>query len=69
MSDEKKAPPPPVMPPSFEIKKDFCLFHKGSTTGEIHKCSHCGQSYCLKCAKKALNEGKACIKCKLPIFL
>jgi len=69
MSDEKKLPPPPVMPPSFKIKKDFCLFHKGPITEEIYKCSNCGQSYCLGCAKNAINEGKTCIKCKSPIFL
>ncbi len=69
MSNEKQIPPPPEMPPPIEIKKDFCLFHKGQIKGEIYECKKCSQLYCLECAKKASLEGKSCIKCKLPFFL
>ena len=30
------------MPPPIEIKKDFCLFHKGQIKGEIYECKKCG---------------------------
>ena len=68
MSD-KDIPPPPILPPSFKIKKDFCLFHKGDLKGDIYQCTACKTKYCLDCAKKAKEEGKKCVKCKQMIFL
>ncbi|MFX0000212.1 MAG: hypothetical protein ACFE9Q_15350 [Candidatus Hodarchaeota archaeon] len=63
MSD-KKIPPPPTLPPSFKIKDNFCLFHKGEIQGETYTCPTCKSVYCLECAKKARVEAKLCIKCK-----
>ena len=60
----KKTPPPPSLPPSIEIKDNFCLFHKGDIRGEIYTCPTCKTKYCLECAKKARLEAKLCIKCK-----
>ncbi|MCK4687402.1 MAG: hypothetical protein KAT66_04685 [Candidatus Lokiarchaeota archaeon] len=70
MSD-KKIPPPPVLPPSIQIKNmdNFCLFHKGHIKGEIYSCPKCKTKYCLKCAKEARNEGKYCVKCKQIILI
>ena len=63
MSD-KKEPPPPVLPPSFNLSDNFCLFHKGPIQGETYTCPTCKTPYCLECAKKAKLERKLCIKCK-----
>jgi hypothetical protein len=68
MSD-KNIPPPPILPPSIEIKKDFCLFHKGVIQGEIYTCPACKTNYCLKCAKKANLEEKLCVKCKRLVLI
>ena len=61
-------PPPPAMPPSISIKKDFCLFHKGDLSEDQYTCPSCKTKYCLECAKKAKSEGKYCVKCKQLIF-
>ena len=63
MSD-KKVPPPPVLPPSVSLSENFCLFHKGDIKGVVYSCASCKTKYCLKCAQKAKEEGKLCIKCK-----
>lgn len=63
MSD-KKAPPPPVLPPTIKINENFCFFHKGDINGEIYTCPNCKTKYCLECAEKAKKEGNLCIKCK-----
>ncbi len=69
MSD-KKIPPPPILPPSdFKLKKNFCLFHKAQIKGDIYTCPSCNTKYCMKCAIKARNDGKKCVKCKQMIFL
>jgi len=65
----KNLPPPPVLPPTIKISEQFCLFHKGNIRGEIYICPKCKSKYCLECAKKAMNEGKSCIKCKQIILL
>ncbi len=62
--DNKNIPPPPSLPPTYEISKDFCLFHKGKIHGEIYTCPRCNAQYCLNCAINAKNEGKFCVKCK-----
>ncbi|MFX1313764.1 MAG: hypothetical protein ACFFHD_14330 [Promethearchaeota archaeon] len=66
---EKKVPPPPVLPPSIEIKNNFCLFHKGEIQGEIYTCPSCKTNYCMECAKKARDEKKLCIKCKQLVLI
>lgn len=66
---EKKVPPPPVLPPSIEIKNNFCLFHKGEIQGEIYTCPSCKTNYCMECAKKARDEKKLCIKCKQLVLM
>ena len=39
--NEKKLPPPPVLPPSYQkIKENFCLFHKGNLKDEIYVLSY-----------------------------
>ena len=63
MSD-RKAPPPPTLPPSVKIAESFCLLHKGDIQGEIYTCPSCKTNYCLDCSKKAKTEKKLCIKCK-----
>ncbi|MFX1502665.1 MAG: hypothetical protein ACFFDH_17020 [Promethearchaeota archaeon] len=68
MSD-KNVPPPPILPPSFKIKKNFCLFHKGDIQGEIYTCPVCKTNYCLECAKKAQLEEKLCVKCKRLVLM
>lgn len=65
---QKKAPPPPSLPPTVKIKENFCLLHKGELHGELYTCPACKSKYCLECVKKAKSEGKSCIKCK-QIFL
>ena len=62
--NNKKAPPPPVFPPSFKVDEDFCLLHKGNIQGEIYICSSCKTKYCMDCAQKAKREAILCIKCK-----
>jgi len=61
---EKRTPPPPALPPSFSIKENSCLFHKGEIQGEIYECPSCKSKYCMECARKAKTEGKHCVKCK-----
>lgn len=61
---EKKTPPPPSLPPSFEKKENYCLFHKGPLQGDLYTCITCKAEYCLECAKQARAEGKQCIRCK-----
>ncbi|MDX1797322.1 MAG: hypothetical protein R3255_01620 [Candidatus Lokiarchaeia archaeon] len=68
MSD-KKVPPPPLLPPRFTIKENFCLFHKGEISGEVYTCPNCKTKFCLECAEKAKNEGKLCVKCKHLILM
>jgi len=67
--NEKKEPPPPILPPSIEIKEDFCLFHKGEIQGEIYICPACKTKYCMECAKRARDERKLCVKCKQLILM
>jgi hypothetical protein len=68
--NDKKLPPPPVLPPGFQkVKDNFCLFHKGNLKDEVYECPTCKTKYCLDCAKKAKAEGKKCIKCKQLIFI
>lgn len=69
--NDKKIPPPPVLPPSIEIKNmvNFCLFHKGPIKGEIYTCPNCKTNYCLKCAKEARNKGQYCVKCRQLILI
>ena len=36
--NDKKLPPPPVLPPRYQkVKEDFCLFHKGNLKDEIEE--------------------------------
>ncbi len=67
--NDKNVPPPPVLPPTFKITEDFCLFHKDTIQGEPYICPKCKAKYCLECAKKAKLEGKQCIKCKQLIIV
>lgn len=67
--NDKKAPPPPMLPPSFKMKENFCLLHKGDIQGEIYTCPACKTKYCMECAKKARHEGKLCVKCKQLILM
>ena len=62
--NNKKTPPPPVLPPSFNVKENFCLLHKGTIEGDIYTCPSCKTKYCLNCAQRAKTEAKLCIKCK-----
>lgn len=62
--NDKKVPPPPVLPPSIKLTENFCLFHKGIIQGDIYTCPKCKTKYCLECAKKAKLEGQLCVKCK-----
>ena len=62
--NNKKALPPPVLPPAFKVDEDFCLLHKGHVQGEIYTCPTCKTKYCMDCAKKAKEEALLCIKCK-----
>jgi hypothetical protein len=67
--NNKKVPPPPVLPPSISINENFCLLHKGEIQGEIYTCPNCKTKYCKECAEKAFKEAKLCIKCKYLILL
>lgn len=67
--NNKKTPPPPVLPPSFNVKENFCLLHKGTIEGDTYTCPSCKTIYCLKCAQNAKIEAKLCIKCKKLIML
>lgn len=67
--NNKKIPPPPVLPPSFNLKENFCLLHKGPIEGEIYTCPSCKTTYCLKCVQKAKTETKLCVKCKKVFFV
>ena len=62
--NNKKIPPPPVLPPSIKVKENFCLLHKGTIEGEIYTCPSCKTKYCLKCAQRAKTKAKLCVKCK-----
>ncbi|MFX0174805.1 MAG: hypothetical protein ACFE85_01090 [Candidatus Hodarchaeota archaeon] len=67
--NNKKLPPPPVLPPTRTISENFCLFHKGTIKGEIYTCPRCKSNYCLECAKKAMNTGESCVKCKQIVLI
>jgi len=67
--NDKKIPPPPTLPPVFNIDEKYCLFHKGEIQGEIYTCPRCKTRYCLNCALEAKQEKKLCIKCKQLIDL
>ncbi|MFW9939616.1 MAG: hypothetical protein ACFFFT_01150 [Candidatus Thorarchaeota archaeon] len=67
--NNKKTPPPPVLPPSIKIDENFCLLHKGEIQGEIYTCPSCKTKYCMECAEIANQEAKLCIKCKHLILL
>ncbi|MFX0023181.1 MAG: hypothetical protein ACFE9S_12715 [Candidatus Hermodarchaeota archaeon] len=62
--DNKKVPPPPVLPPTITLNENFCLIHKGDIKGDFYTCPNCRTNYCIECAEKAKKEGKLCIKCK-----
>ena len=66
---DKKIPLPPTFPPNFTVAEKFCLLHKGELSEETYTCPKCKTKYCLKCAIKAKNEGKSCVKCKQLILL
>ncbi|MHA1148456.1 MAG: hypothetical protein ACTSR8_09435 [Promethearchaeota archaeon] len=65
----RKIPPPPTMPPSIQLSKSICLFHKGPLSSERYTCPTCKTQYCVNCAKKAKSEKKTCLKCKQLIFI
>ncbi len=67
--NNKKVPPPPVLPPSIKINENFCLLHKGEIRGKIYTCPSCKINYCMECAEKASQEAKLCIKCKKLILV
>jgi hypothetical protein len=67
--NDKKIPPPPVLPPSTKFNENFCLLHKGDIEGEIYICPTCKIKYCMKCAEKARTGAKLCIKCKQLILI
>ena len=66
---KRKLPPPPILPPPFTIKENFCLLHKGDIQGAIYTCRICKSKYCLVCAEKAQAEAKLCVKCKHLIII
>lgn len=67
--NNKRTPPPPVLPPSININENFCLLHKGDIQGDVYTCPVCKTKYCMKCAEKAKNEAKLCVKCKRLILI
>ncbi len=68
ISDDR-TPPPPVMPPTLKKKDNFCLFHKGKIKGKVYTCPRCKTQYCMKCAVKARDAQKYCVKCKQLILI
>ncbi|MHA2391926.1 MAG: hypothetical protein ACXAEX_08140 [Promethearchaeota archaeon] len=65
----KRIPPPPVLPPVIKIDKNFCLLHKGTIQGDTYICPSCKTKYCMQCAKRAEQEVGLCVKCKSLITL
>jgi len=67
--NDKKIPPPPVLPPNIDLKDNYCLFHKGEIVGNVYTCPKCKTKYCMNCALEARARGISCIKCKQIVLI